>query len=257
MKKILTAALFVILFSGCGPVPNRWENDVIVITPIPTATMPPEPVETVELPPTIEATASVLDEPFFLDEFSSALQPGWEWRNEKSGEWSLSAQPGSLQINARGGYVNLNNASNVLLRDAPDVDFQVETRLVFNPWGSDQFAGLILYESDMNFIQAGRSYCAPLYGCVGSGLYMDIYQNGKLMLPRNAIQYNGSIVFLRLIREGNTITFLASTDGVGWFRHSQHTSDIPIEKIGIMTGQNLYTSPMLAVFDYFRVDILE
>lgn len=257
MKRILTVSIMLIFISGCEITPRQPLDGTAIAarTPIVTAesTINPSDTEAAPSPSATETSATIL---LFNDNFDSAMQPGWEWQNEKNENWSLLTVPGSLQINAEGGFVNLNNISNLLLRPAPQGNFQVETTLLFHPRGSNQFAGLILYESDKNFIQAGYSYCTPVYGCVGSGLYMDVYQNGALQLPRNPMKFENDKISLRLIRQENTISFLVSEDGAVWFRANTYTSNLDVTKIGIVTGQNTNDAVVPAIFEYFQVTSL-
>ncbi len=102
----------------------------------------------------------------FRDDFDKLLQPGWQWSNEVPENWSLIENPGDLQINVVGGYVNLQNASNMLTVAAPQGDFYIETALLFDPDTDNQFAGLIIYESDNEYIQTGVSYCSHINGCI-------------------------------------------------------------------------------------------
>lgn len=259
MKKILIASILTVFISGCEITMRQPPaNTIVTRTPTITAQSTVEPSDAMVIPSPSAAIETSIPNPLFHDDFNSTLQPGWEWQNEKSENWSLLAVPGFLQINVTRGYVNLNNVSNLLLRPAPHGDFQFETNLLFFPSRNNQFAGLIIYESDKNFIQAGYSYCDPIYGCVGSGLYMDVYQDGKLQLPRNPMEYENDNIYLRLMRQGSTIYFLASTDGIVWFRINSYTTSMNGSKIGIVTGQNLRDTPVpIAVFEYFQVSHLD
>lgn len=249
---IFTISFFI---SGCT-VNNK---PISTITPHPliknaTPTSSTTITATAETPTqTPLAKPSATPSPLFFDDFNLALQPGWEWVNEDKRYWSLDSTPGSLQLNVIGGYVKYDNIRNMLLRAAPEGDFQAETHLVFFPNGKDQFAGLILFESNKNFIQAGYSYCKQLFSCDGRGLYLDIYKNGELQLPRNASKFQNDNIFLRIVRKGETIYFIVSEDRKIWFQTNSYTTNMGISKIGIVTGQNLVEEPASAIFDYFLV----
>ena len=109
----------------------------------------------------------------------------------------------------------------------------------------------------MDFIQTGVAYCNPVYGCIGKGIYMDIYMNGVLHIPRGPANYDGNDIYLRLIRQGSTITLLGSGDELVWFSIKNYETNMRVDKIGIVTGQNLdeYYSPS-ATFEYFEVSSL-
>lgn len=257
MKKYLLAIFMFFFVAGCVTAPSSQPEAMLVPTQTATATIKPTPTPTESEIPTSEIIRAATPILYFRDDFNTELQPGWEWINPKNELRSLLTAPGSLQINVTGGYVNLGNASNILVRSVPQGDFQVETKLTFYPLENDQFAGLILYESDANFIQAGYSYCTPAYRCAKRGVQMDIYQGGKLQLPLNRTTYKGDEVYLRLVRQGDTISFLISDNRNVWLRQNIYKTNMVISKLGIVTGQNVDDSMPPAFFDYFQVDLLE
>jgi beta-xylosidase len=257
MKTHLSAILLFFLIGGCTPTPSIPPE--VFFTRTPTATTEPTPLTTeTETPiPTPGEIYTAAPEPYFRDDFDGELKPGWEWINEDEFNWSLSTEPGMLHIEVAEGYVQQNNASNVLMRPAPNGDFQIETKLTFEPWGIDQFAGLIIFESNFNFIQGGYAFCLSFSGCKENGLYMDIIQNGSLVLPLKPTPFEDDTVYLRLSRRGNSVSFLASFDGISWYRQDTYTTEINPVMIGIATGRNIYEETVSAYFDYFQVDILE
>ncbi|HXQ35317.1 MAG TPA: hypothetical protein VN843_14970 [Anaerolineales bacterium] len=270
MNKILVPSVLLILISGCQSTFNQTPNSVVATksTPTisnesvdPTSTVIFEPSATpfdskTTLVPTA-VTGTATPTPLFRDDFDSVLEPGWEWINEDPSNWSLSKIPDSLQFNVIGGHLIHHNISNLLLRLAPAGNFQIETHLLFTPVSSDQFAGLILYDSELDFIQAGVAYCNPVYGCIGKGIYMDIYMNGVLHIPRAPANYDSNHIYLRLIRQESTISLLGSSDDLVWFSIKNYETNMRVDKIGIVTGQNLdeYISPS-ATFEYFEVSSL-
>jgi len=250
VKKLLV--LLSIFLSACSASPSTPSlAEKIVLKSTATSTSLPAPTFT-EAPSAIppEPTA---DSNFFRDDFSEALKPQWTWVREDPKNWSLNALPGFLRIKVGGGYVAANTNFNLLLRPAPAGDFQIETQISFNPEDNFQFAGLILYESNANFIQAGRGYCKSS-ACVGEGLYMNYYKKGAAVKPDFGQAYKDSKpISLRLSRKGENYTFEASTDGKVWFIIGSHTSDIDPLQIGLTTGQRVKGSTLSAAFDYFEV----
>ena len=243
-----------ILLAACSPVAQTGltPSNEIALPPSATPTIiPSSPVSTE--PPTTVSPESTKDPSFFRDDFDGTLDAQWSWVREDPLNWSLTAVPGSLQINVQGGYVPQHTDSNLLVRPAPQGNFQIETQVTFRPQDNFQFAGLIIYESDSDFIQAGRSYCGT-FECVGEGLYMAHYRNGDLLKPDFGQPYKEiDPILIRLTREGETYTFEASTDGKVWFMIGSYTSDIAPLQIGLVTGQRLQGSVLPAVFDYFEV----
>jgi beta-xylosidase len=253
MKKFYVTAALLVAVSACDANVTDTTNTPIVLE-MPEVIIRESPSPTIE--PTNTATKSI-PTILFEDPFAENLEPGWEWQNENAKLWSLNVAPGFLQINVVGGYVTLDNHTNLLLRPAPEGNFIIETHLEFMARRSDQFAGLILYESNENYIQAGRAYCAPVYGCVGRGIYLDFYQNRHLQLPRRASRFENDSVYLRLSREEDIVSLTVSENNKIWYRVTSIATEMSLQKIGIFTGQNLENEPVPAIFDYFIVAAID
>ncbi|HLO32938.1 MAG TPA: DUF1349 domain-containing protein, partial [Anaerolineales bacterium] len=225
--------------------------EAIVLKPSATPIATASPAPTAILPTV--SPAPTADPNFFRDDFINTLAANWTWLREDPLNWSLATVPGSLQINVDSGYVSAHRDSNLLLRPAPAGNFQIETQILFRPQDNFQFAGLIIYESDSDFIQAGRAYCKS-FECVGEGLYMDDYKKGVAVKPDFGQPYkDSSPILLRLSRQGNTYTFQANTDGKVWFVIGSHISDLHPLQIGLVTGQKVTGRVLPAIFDYFEV----
>lgn len=252
MRKIFFV-LAIILLSACTLIPPRPSIPSLQLTPLASATATFIPSATpTPATPTISPTVTP-DPKFFRDDFNGTLDPGWTWEREDPANWSLTAVPGSLQINVAGGYVVAQTNPNLLLRPAPQGNFQFVTEITFRPTRNFQFAGLIIYEDHSNFIQAGRSYCNSV-GCPGAGLYMELYESGKIVKP-DFRQTHREIdpLLLRLSRRENLYTFEASTDGKVWFLVGSHTSDMQPLQIGLVTGQRIRGENPPALFGYFEI----
>ncbi|RPJ21072.1 MAG: DUF1349 domain-containing protein [Chloroflexi bacterium] len=245
--------LLSIFLSACSAVSQSAPTpaEEVVLKPATTPTAISIPTST-EIPPTISLPPTA-DPNFFRDDFVGALDPQWSWIRENPLNWSLTTVPGSLQINVGSGYVVAHSNSNLLLHPAPAGDFQIETRIAFRPRRNFQFAGLIVYESDLHFIQAGRGYCQGA-DCVGEGLYLNYYEEGVVVKPNFGKAYiDHDPILLRLSRNGNTYTFEASSDGKVWFMIGSHISEMNPLQIGLMAGQKIKGNSRPAIFDYFEV----
>ena len=155
MKKIfLCIVLMAVLLSACGapaapPAPEPTLPPTATSTPLPPPTATP-------LPPTATAEPSPTPDPLlFRDEFDGALGEGWQWVLENPQTWSLNSQPGWLEMVVSSGSVSAGSAENLLLRPAPEGNFELETKVKFKPTGDFQIAGLLIYESAANFVQFG------------------------------------------------------------------------------------------------------
>lgn len=255
MRKLYFILILLFLLA-CNFLPQPQAGPTQTITPIlsATPTIAPLPTST-EIPPTASPIPTA-DPNFYRDEFDGSLTAPWAWVRENSKSWSLTNIPGSLQISVSQGYVSSHTNTNLLLRPAPAGDFQIETQMTFSPQDNFQFAGLIIYESDSNFIQAGREYCRAV-NCIGEGLYMNYYKKGVVVQPDFGQPYREiDPILLRLSRKADTYIFEASTDGKVWFVIGSHISDMDPLQIGLVTGQRLKGSPISASFDYFEVHSL-
>lgn len=255
--RALYVVLLILFLSACSLIPARPAEPSIQITPLSSATATLIPSAT-STPTTPTASPTPTPDPrFFRDDFNETLDPGWGWVREDPRNWNLTALPGSLQINVAGGYVAAHTNPNLLLRPAPEGNFQIETQITFRPTRNYQFAGLIIYENDSNFIQAGRAYCSSI-GCAGAGLYLDYYKNGVIVKPDFGQPF-GDIdpLLLRLSRREDMYTFEASTDGKVWFIIGSHTSEMQPLQIGLVTGQRMRGENPPALFEYFEVRSLQ
>ncbi|WP_400996563.1 family 43 glycosylhydrolase [Agromyces sp. GXQ0307] len=99
--------------------------------------------------------------PEYSDEFETAGAPtegddAWSWvRQPASGPTVTS---GSLVWPTQAAELHTgNNSASVLLRDAPEGDFVVETKLTFDGTRGNQQAGLVLYEHDDRYVKLAHS----------------------------------------------------------------------------------------------------
>jgi beta-xylosidase len=249
VKKILfVLVLIVFVLSACGTPTTP--------VPIPTNTPIPPPTET-PLPPTATLEPSPTPDPLlFRDDFDGSLGEGWQWTHENKDSWSLTNNPGWLEIMARSGHVAKGDIDNLLLHQTPEGNFELETKLKFDPLENFQFAGLLIYESAANFVQFGRAFCG-YSPCPGDGFYMDMTAGGNLV-PENfaTAAPDTDTVYLRLRREGDTFTAYASEDGKEWKLIGSHNNSVKPLFVGLVSGQAYNTVPKPAQFDYFVINTL-
>jgi len=243
MKAKIILIVIALLLTACGS-PNNVTPEIQ-----PTEPDTPSPTQTIP-PPTSTATKEA---DFHRDDFNGTLASGWVWQNEDPENWNLSTEPGWLEVMISKGHITTGAYSNLLLRPAPNRDFQLETAVKTVPVADFQFAGLIIYETDTDFIQAGRAYCDDPGICIGEGLYLDNYVNSTFQSPNYGTHYDlGELVYLRLQRQGDTYIFFASPDGNDWTQIGQHQNEMNPLSIGLIAAQNI-SAPIPALFDYFEV----
>jgi beta-xylosidase len=258
MQKFVIFILIALTLSSCKaeikpyPTPTNFDEYANAATQIAVLT---SATATVDVQP--EHSEEILDEGksnvIFRDDFDAQLKLGWEWVNEKKENWSLTTKPGFLQINVTNGYFNLKNASNVLLYNAPQGDFILETSILFDAQESEQFAGLIVLESSENYAQTGIGFCPVVIGCVGRGIYLDIYQNAKLSLPRNSMVYPENVLFIQWVLVDGTMTVFTSKDNYSWFKAFQKPLNFEVNQVGLIAAQNTSEELASAAFDYFEI----
>jgi beta-xylosidase len=218
--------------------------------------MPP-PTQT-SVPPTATVTLEPSPTPnplLFRDNFDGAIDSGWQWIRENKKTWNLTNNPGWLEITVGNGNVANGNLDNLLLRQVPEGNFELETRVKFTPVGDFQLAGLLIYESAANFVQFGRAFC-DFQQCANDGFYQDMYIGGTILPENFAIPaFATDTVYLRLRREGNKYTSYASENGTDWKLVGSHTSEMKPLFVGLVAGQ-AYSAPQVAQFDYFLINSL-
>lgn len=258
MKKIFFIWALPLFILACSnniqpnPTPADFNELAIGATQIAILTSSTPTISAIQ--PTQES--KIPTQSIFRDEFEETIDAEWKLINENPHNWSLTTKEGSLQITSIGGYFSLGNASNVLLRTAPQGDYILETSLLFEADESDQFAGIIAAESNQNFVQVGIGYCPITVGCVEHGLYVDIYQNGNLTLPRSMAKVSLDALFIRLVFQANTLTVFTSHDGYSWFRMVEKELTMNIQQIGLISAQNNSENIEIASFDYFDISLI-
>ena len=208
-------------------------------SPSSTATPPPAP-----------APAASVD---FEEQFDGRLEDGWRWSIEDPGTWSLAAAPGWLQITA------VEFLQNVLLRPAPDADYEVTTAVSFRPTSNFQFAGLVAAPrggQTVTLLQLGRAYCDPLAIpgiCVGDGVYFDKIEDGETVNSIvSEISTDTEVLYLRLLADGDSYSGYFSEDGEIWTPVGNQVASYTDTDIGLIAHQ-AYEEPAAASFDYLTV----
>lgn len=225
-------------------------------TPPPSTETPIPPPTNTPLPPTATVEPSPTPDPLlFRDDFEGTLGEDWSWTNENKGYWNLTNNPGWLEITALPGHVGDGSIKNMLLRNAPDGNYELETHLKFQPTGNFQIAGLLIYESAANHTVFGRAFCG--HCPAGDGYYFDMTIDGNFTGENFGTAAPAvDTLYLRLRREGNTYTSYGSEDGTDWQVIGTHTSEMSPMFVGLVSGQAVNTNPKPAQFDYFVINAL-
>jgi beta-xylosidase len=241
-KSTVLLALLSILIASCTGQPAPTAEPTAPPTSVPP-TSTAVPAATFTPSPTPDLT-------LFKDEFESTLDPEWQWIKENNKMWSLESNPGWLEITVGSGRIG---EQNLLGFPIPEGDFELETKLKFEPAANYQFAGLTVFYNSANYISFGRAFCSACID-VADGFYMDNIESGNFFVGDNfATPTPGTdTVFLRLRREGSTYTSFYSDDGNTWTKLGTHTNDMDPKFVGLVTGQSTSGS-VPAQFDYFII----
>jgi len=239
-----------------GDVDNDGNLDVVLLYTSMTQQiylrLPSEEKQVILSPPnTPTPTASTMPPVLsFQDEFDDEFQPGWEWVSDDEPHWSLSENPGHLQITLWTGYQKDN-----LLRPAPEKSYEIETKLSFEPASNSQKAGLIIYQDEDNHVYLSRGFCQmPTIpgACIGNGIYFNKRWKGTVGWSNYATRTESNDeVYLKIRREGNKYTAFYSTEGETWIEIGTHTADFDPIRIGLTAGGSSYA--INADFDYFML----
>jgi beta-xylosidase len=228
------------------------------IPPTPTNTLVPTSTPT-QIPPT--PTPTLTPFPPFRDDFNQVLEEGWAWIRESRFGWNLHEKPGFLRIE-----VEL-DTNQVLVRHAPEDDFEISTRVLFTPFSNFQSAGLIILQDDEHFLSFHRGMCDYIEivpeACQGNAIYFNhidhdvgVPEEGYSIGPQYPTRtIEISEAYLRLTREGRIYTAYYSDDGETWVIIGRQESDLFPFYVGIHTfGAETYLAE--ADFDYFTLDTI-
>ena len=196
--------------------------------------------------------------PVWRDEFNPGdLDPAWYWVNENPDGWSLTEQTGFLRINSS-PYPT--GGENLLLRTGAEGNFTIATHVLFEPTANWQFAGLVIYQDESNYVQFGRSFCdlpelPEVCPFPGNGIYFDNVENNEWGRGNFATQMTEiDEAYLRLEVKGRKVTAFYSGDGQAWQKIGQHQlpPQFKIYGVGLTASQDYYSGQNPpAYFDYF------
>jgi beta-xylosidase len=257
MTKIAPIAMLAVLLLGaCGSAPTAAATSAI--TQVPSATPAPSVSPRPTIPPTatITLTPTLTPTPYpvlFRDDFDGSIDKSWHWVREEASLWSVTADPGWLEIKASSGFISHEDVKNILTRPVPKGDFGIETKLKFKPDTNYQTAYLLVYRTPGDNVEFGRSYCDQTW-CAGDQFDFTLITNWE----NDPEHYQTAApeedtLYLRLLRQGTTYSAFESVDGAAWSLVGKHTSDMKPSLIGLLAGGDMSGAPEPALFDYFLV----
>ncbi|MDR0670749.1 MAG: hypothetical protein LBF64_00355, partial [Oscillospiraceae bacterium] len=216
-----------------------------------------------------------------------ALDSNWSWVRENAASWNLTSVPGSLTITSEAGDLrgNTNTAKNLLLRDAPDGDWVIESKVNFSrkPLVNNEQGGIIAYLDDSNYLLLAWKMRATT-GNLQQGTHaveflreqggaQTSFLNYYKDVSERAAGVNQDQIWLRIEKKGNTYLGYFSNNGKDWkpsrLATSTQASANPITfaptvqtpvKVGVVAMHqtaNVSAYPRMDVsYDYFKVSAI-
>jgi alpha-glucuronidase len=212
------------------------------------------------------------------------LDGKWSVVRENAETWDLTSVPGALTITSEEGDLrgNNNTAKNIILRDAPDGDWVIESKVNFSrrPEVNNEQGGIIVYLNDQNYLMLAWKMRAT-NGSLQQGTHaveflreqggtQTSYQNFYKDVSERAAGVDQDQIWLRIEKKGNQYLGYFSNNGKDWkpsrLATSTQVSANPITftpnvsapvKVGVVAmHQNANVSaydPMDVSYDYFKV----
>jgi hypothetical protein len=190
---------------------------------------------------------------------SPALNPSWEWINEEPEYWSLTDRPGFLRILQLSGMPEKNLLKQ---RDAPVGDYEVITRVQFDPSHTFQKAGIVIspggiYDAYAVYLFRGGCYDSGPAFCHDDAIYFENWEPSGMSM-QSLYPWSHTDTYLRLVKRGLTYTGYAGMDGATWTEVGSWTATWTGGKPGL-AAHNPVDDPtgiIPADFDFFALNTL-
>jgi hypothetical protein len=148
----------------------------------------------------------------------------------------------------------LEDAQNVLVRNAPDTHFDIVAKVDFSPGDTYQTASIFIRLEDDSIMSLGRGFCqaGESPACVGSGIYFD---GPEPHCQMGAMPVSVDTVTLMLRRAGNTYVGYY-LEGEDWIEVSRCSSAMLAEPhdVGLTVTTGDPDVPAIAAdFDFFSL----
>lgn len=197
-------------------------------------------------------SAEKIDKPLEIN-FKDGLPKGWEWIDPEK-DTKYETKESGLNMKILGGkdlYVGNFNAPRLL--KAVSGDFEIETRVKFDPKESYQGAGILIYKSDDDFLRLERGF-----GGIGggeSGVRLDRQEKGGYDTISSTEKFptEAKQVDLKIVRKGKEFrAFWRENEDGEWKLVGEYSADYPeAVKIGLI-GVNTATE-ITADFAYIKI----
>lgn len=183
------------------------------------------------------------------------LPGGWRWIDaDQNSPSAFETKGGSFKITVPSGkdLFGENRTAPHLVK-AVEGDFQLETRVKFDPKESYQGAGLLVYSNGENYLRVERAFGGT--GGGGSGIRLDSRTTAgyEPITTPDQVETDASTVDLKLLRQGKTFTaFWRPDENAEWKEVGEFVSNFPeTVSVGIIACN---TGAVISVeFEYIKL----
>ncbi len=247
--------LISISMLGCGSGPTINKTAVAVNAPSPLKTevpaATPTPMYAEKMPPGAKITKPETVN-FADDKFADT----WQWIDPDGGSNPTQNEMQNTKFTMKiptGKDLFGENRTAPRLVKAVTGDFQIETRVKFDPTEDYQGAGLLIYVDGMNYLRLERSFGGLREG--GSGIRLDVRKHDQYdsLTTPGEVPTTSKEVGLKIIRRGNVFTaFWRTDDNTEWREVEEFASDFDETVQAGVVGCNTATE-ISVEFSYIRL----
>jgi beta-xylosidase len=189
------------------------------------------------------------------DDFTSPILDGrWYWVREDYTHWSLTEQPGYLQITTQPGDIyyrsNTNDGQNILLTPFNEPVFQISSKVSFSPGENFHTAGILVYQDDDNYVFLSR---VVVNGDQRIRFYAEKDGDIDFVKDMKAFTETATTYYCRITKRGNLYIGQYSLDGSNWIEVHRVHANLDNLSVGMMANNGTTTIELPANFDYFEL----
>ncbi|WP_138466093.1 cadherin-like domain-containing protein [Poseidonocella sp. HB161398] len=182
-------------------------------------------------------------------------------------DWTFAGTAGSASIQTDGtdSWLEITSPEGVavdayramttprVLQDVGEGNFDIAIHMLNEPYATYQEHGLLVLESDTRWFRFDLAYTTgKLELLVG-----DV--NGTVRgFPYREVVLTGEVSYLRIVKDGQTYTFLYSADGETWTEAISITSDLDATQVGVFAGsaeRNGEIPGFVSKIDWFETSV--
>lgn len=255
MKKIAVITFLAIVAAGCGTTVTENNRPEPVANIPATVNTAPSAINNTAPPAATRGTKVTAPSDHKFG--NEGIPEGWRWVD------SEAAMKGPVKYETAGGTLKFTVPSGKDMfgenRTAPHMikpiegDFQIETRVKFDPRQDYQGAGLLIYIDGDNYVRLERAFGGIDSG--GSGIRLDARTRGEYrsVTPTGDVPTNAKSVDLRILRTGNNLyAFWRIDENVEWKEIGDVENDFPTTvQAGIIACST--AAPIPVEFSYIKL----